>query len=285
MGLPSSYPGRSNLSASAHSSPVSVNSHPSPPGPSHAAIDNGMNTAGEGPSPSHMMQQGTPGAYTALNHLPQSPTVSIPGQRFGTEYEFGLGSPSDRWASPAVDANELKFFPSGSGSQQGGMGNGPSYAHNHGHGHGHSNSFSGPLSGLDPSSPYLPNFDGSDFGGMGFSQGPQPTATSGGGGGTGTTPPSAGFAAPGLPFRGLDYIRNYDPTSGSPNGGGGGSGNGGGNGNGGGAGSSGSPYTLGEQEPYWQSNFDAGAFGMDPEMAFTLGGDFTLDGHGSWPQA
>ncbi|KAI0356597.1 hypothetical protein OH77DRAFT_1520108 [Trametes cingulata] len=259
MGLPSSYPGRSNLSASAHSSPVSVNSHPSPPGPSldggggngNSNNNTNANGGGEPGGSSHMMQQG--GGYTPLN-LPQSPTVQIPGQRF--EYEFGLASPSDRWNSPAVDANELKFFPSGSHQN---MDAGPSsYSHGHGHGHGQSGSFSGNLPGLDPASPYLTNFDGADFG-MGFSPAGAPTTS----GGTGTTPPSAGFAAPGLPFRGLDYIRSYDPTSA-----------------GGGAG--GSAGAFGEQEQYWQTFDSSSPFGVDPEMAFTLGGDFTLvpDGQG-----
>ncbi|KAI9001236.1 fungal-specific transcription factor domain-containing protein [Trametes punicea] len=279
MGLPSSYPGRSNLSVSAHSSPVSVNGHPSPPGPSQSTSMDGTGratpaSAAAGERSSQMMQDTPPPAGTStfpsLNHLPHSPTVQIPGgQRF--EYEFGLASPSDGWAaSPVVDANELKLFHSG-----GGLG-GASYAHSQGHGH--SNSFSGQLPGLDPASPYLSGFDGADFGGGvgGFSQGSSV-------GGTGTTPPSAGFAAPGLPFRGLDYIRNYDPASGSPGASGGtGGGGGGGNGNGGGGGpSSSSSAFLGDQEQYWQTTFDSGAFGGDPEMAFTLGGDFTLDAQ--WP--
>ncbi|KAI0650062.1 fungal-specific transcription factor domain-containing protein [Trametes meyenii] len=241
MGLPSSYPGRSNLSASAHSSPVSVNSHPSPPGPSHTAID-----AGE--PGSHMLQQQPPGqGYPPLN-LPRSPTVQIPGQRF--EYEFGLASPSDRWASPAVDANELKFFPSGAQQQQQQQHQQPgAFVRGHG-GHRQSGSFSGTLPGIDPASPYLANFDGADFGGMGFS--PAHTASTTAGTGTGTTPPSAGFATPGLPFRGLDYIRNYDPGAG---------------------------FMSGEQEQYWQT-FDGGGFGVDPEVAFTLGGDLTTGGGG-----
>ncbi|KAI0637850.1 fungal-specific transcription factor domain-containing protein [Trametes polyzona] len=242
MGLPSSYPGRSNLSTSAHSSPVSVNSHPSPPGPSHSAIDEA------GPSSSsHMMQQQQqhPQGYPPLN-LPRSPSVQIPRQQ-QFEYDYGLASPSDRWASPAVDSNELKFFPSDVAQQQ-------AYGRAHGHQNQHSGSFSGPLSGLDTSSPYLANFDGSDFGGGGSSAFSPATTTTAGG--PGTTPPSAGFAAPGLPFRGLDYIRSYDPTSGSGSSAFGG---------------------LGEQDQYWQT-FDSSAFGGDPEMAFTLGGDFPTDG-------
>ncbi len=46
-------------------------------------------------------------SYIASLNLPQPPTVQIPGQRY--DYEYSLGSPSDRWASPAVDANELKL--------------------------------------------------------------------------------------------------------------------------------------------------------------------------------
>ena len=187
--------------------------------------------------------QATPSYVTPLN-LPQSPTVQIPGQRY--DYEFGLGSPSDRWASPAVDANELKFFPSGSQQQQ---------QQQNPFGHGHSRSFSGQLPGLDTTSPYMGAFDGSEFGsGINFSPGPT-TA-----GGTGTTPPSSGFAAPGLPFHGLDYIRNYNPASGSA-----------------GAG----PSYVNDQEQYWQSSLDS--FTVDPEIAFTLGGDFTTDGSSGQP--
>lgn len=61
-----------------------------------------------------------------------------------------------------------------------------------------------------------------------------------------TTPPTATFDAPGLPFRGLDFIRNYDQESYSPTG-------------------------IG-QDSLWQS-FDPGAFGDDPELPFTALGD------------
>lgn len=185
-------------------------------------------------------------------NLPHSPTVQIPSQRFD-DYNFGLASPTtDKWASPVVDGNELKFFPSDTHSQ----GNPSAF------GQGHSRSFSGQLPGLDPTSPYLSNFDGSDFGGgsgMGFGAGSRPSASASGG--TGTTPPSAGFVAPGLPFHGLDFIRNYDPSGGA------------------GAG----PTGFGDHEwQNWQSSFDT--FGVDPETAFTLGGDFTTDGTWGGPQ-
>jgi hypothetical protein len=61
-----------------------------------------------------------------------------------------------------------------------------------------------------------------------------------------TTPPTATFDAPGLPFRALDYIRNFDQDSYSPIGVG--------------------------QDSLWQS-FDPGAFGDDPELPFTALGD------------
>lgn len=65
--------------------------------------------------------------------------------------------------------------------------------------------------------------------------------------GLSTTPPTASFAAPGLPFRGLDYIRNYNPGVYSPSG----------------------------DQDLWQS-FDPGAFGYDPELPFVLS-DFSVD--------
>jgi len=64
------------------------------------------------------------------------------------------------------------------------------------------------------------------------------------------SPPSSGFAATGLPFRGLDYIRNYNPGG----------------------------YPADEQDLLWQS-FDPGAFGYDPELPFTLGDAPPLDIH------
>ena len=57
-----------------------------------------------------------------------------------------------------------------------------------------------------------------------------------------TTPPTSSFPAPGLPFLGLDYIRNY-----STNG-----------------------YSAIDQDSLWQT-LDSGAFGIDPELPFTFG--------------
>ncbi|KAJ7086664.1 fungal-specific transcription factor domain-containing protein [Mycena epipterygia] len=67
-----------------------------------------------------------------------------------------------------------------------------------------------------------------------------------------STPPIASFAAPGLPFRGLEFIRNY--------------------GNGGG-------YSMGDQDSLWQS-YDPGAFEYNPDLPFTLGpGDMSSEDH------
>ncbi|KAG9219210.1 hypothetical protein CCMSSC00406_0001620 [Pleurotus cornucopiae] len=64
-----------------------------------------------------------------------------------------------------------------------------------------------------------------------------------------TTPPSASFAAPGLPFSGLEYIRNYRSNG----------------------------YSLsGEQDSLWHS-YDPGAFGLDPDLPFTPFGDLNND--------
>ncbi|KAI0080746.1 hypothetical protein K474DRAFT_1589402 [Panus rudis PR-1116 ss-1] len=202
--LSSSYPGRSTLSA--HGSPVSANSHPSPPG---TLLEHPLES-----SP-HMISASSFGM-----NPPQSPTVQMPPGQF--DYEFGLSqSPpaENRW-----NGGTESSIASGSQGHLGGYSN--------------NNSFS-PNPTIDTS--YL-NFNSPDLN-MGIS------------GGLSTTPPSAGFAGPGLPFRGLDYIRNYDP-----------------------AGSS-SGYMMGnnDQDALWQT-FDPGAFGLDPELPFTLG-DLTVDDH------
>lgn len=57
-----------------------------------------------------------------------------------------------------------------------------------------------------------------------------------------TTPPTSSFPGPGLPFLGLDYIRNYNSNG----------------------------YSLvGDQDSLWQA-FDARSFGLDPELPFPL---------------
>ncbi|KAG6333504.1 hypothetical protein ID866_5580, partial [Astraeus odoratus] len=57
-----------------------------------------------------------------------------------------------------------------------------------------------------------------------------------------TTPPTSSFPGPGLPFLGLDYIRNYNSNG----------------------------YSLaGDQDSLWQA-FDARSFGLDPELPFII---------------
>lgn len=65
--------------------------------------------------------------------------------------------------------------------------------------------------------------------------------------GLSTTPPSSHFAASGLPFRGLDYIRNFNPGA----------------------------YPSDSDPSLWQS-YDLGPFAYDPDLAFTLGDPSTL---------
>jgi hypothetical protein len=62
-----------------------------------------------------------------------------------------------------------------------------------------------------------------------------------------TVPELTDFSGPGLPFRGLDYIRNFNGGSVTPG------------------------------PELWQT-FDPGAFGLDPELAFSLN-DLPGDGH------
>lgn len=211
--LSSSYPGRSTLSA--HSSPVSANSHPSPPGPT---LDGSQD-----PSPQMMSSN----SFSGIN-APGSPAVQIPSSSSRFDYDFGLSqSPSERWnpVNGGGDMSGLKLFPTGSQS---------SYQPPQ---HQQQNPYS-PVSyapQASPLEPSYPSFDGTDLSMSMY--------------GLSGTPPSAGFAAPGLPFRGLDYIRNYNPGG----------------------------YSVGgDHEQLWQS-FDGGAFGLDPEIPFTLG-EFVEDG-------
>lgn len=68
--------------------------------------------------------------------------------------------------------------------------------------------------------------------------------------GLSTTPPTMSFAATGLPFRGLEFIRNYNSAG----------------------------YVMGDQDSLWQS-YDPGAFEYNPEIPFTLGdADILHDG-------
>ncbi|KAF9263637.1 hypothetical protein L218DRAFT_980039 [Marasmius fiardii PR-910] len=69
-----------------------------------------------------------------------------------------------------------------------------------------------------------------------------------------STPQSTSFAATGLPFRGLDFLRNY-PPDGNPVG----------------------DYFMGEQDPLWQS-YDPVSFELNPDLPFNLGDADRHDG-------
>lgn len=144
------------------------------------------------------------------NGVPLSPLHVPPQARY--DYDYGSyqsplaqSNPSP-WSADNTDQGGLDMFPSNSQMQY---------------------SYGEPLSAVD--SNYLGYSGTSDLNG-GLSSG------------LSTTPPTASFDAPGLPFRGLDYIRNYNP---------------------------GGYSAISDHDSLWQS-FDAGAFGFDPELPFTL---------------
>lgn len=148
-----------------------------------------------------------------MNMPPQSPTVPVSSasSRFPYDFNASQSPPDNRWAGPSDPGVSSMYDPT---TQQAGS---PSF----------NNSF---MMQQQPSleSSYLP-FDGPD---INMSMQPLPANA-----------PSSGFSGPGLPFRGLDYIRNYNPGG----------------------------YMMGtDQEGLWQT-FDPGAFGLDPELPFTLG--------------
>ncbi|THH33707.1 hypothetical protein EUX98_g391 [Antrodiella citrinella] len=193
--LSSSYPGRSTLSA--HSSPVSAHSHPSPP---QTVLEHPSES-----SPPHLL----PTSAYAIS-IPQSPTVQVSNSG-SFDYDFGLPqSPTDsRWNGDGASSSQVAA--------------------------GFANNGFNPAAGTIDTS-YL-NF--------GAPTNDLPMSLSGL-----TTPAdSNGFNGPGLPFRGLDYIRNYNPAG----------------------------YLSSSDQDIWQT-FDSGSFGFDPEMAFTFG-DLTVDEH------
>ncbi|TFY72503.1 hypothetical protein EVG20_g500 [Dentipellis fragilis] len=201
------HSGRSNLSP--HSSPTSAKSYPSPPMPM-------MDSAHDTKSPQLVATT----QFAPLNG-PSSPlnTVASPSQYdfdFGLpQNAFGASNHNDQWGSQDADRNGMEMFP-GAFQQQ----NNAMYP---------PGSFDTPPT-VDPS--FL-SFNGSSSQvGLGLP-------------GMSTTMPSSTFPAPGLPFRGLDYIRNYDTEG----------------------------YT---DQALLAQGFDAGAFRFDPEIPFSLG-DFVTE--------
>jgi hypothetical protein len=154
-------------------------------------------------------------AYNYPN-MPLSPVQMPPSPRY--EYEYGMRhsplaqSSSQLWDGNGGEPNGLDMYQSG--SQQSPISYQP-------------NSYGGPQP-VGESNLYT--YDNSQDMSAALS-------------GLSTTPPTSSFAAPGLPFRGLDYIRNYNPGG----------------------------YSTGiEQDSLWQT-YDPGAFGIDPDLPFTLG--------------
>jgi hypothetical protein len=167
----------------------------------------------DAPQESGQIRLRTP-AYSYPN-MPLSPVQMPPSPRY--DYDYGMHhsplaqSSSQLWDGSNVEPNGLDMYQSGSQPSP------LSYQ---------ANSY-GPQSAEESS--YYTYDNPLEMG----------TALSG----LSTTPPSSSFAAPGLPFRGLDYIRNYNP---------------------------GGYSTGGEQDCLWQT-YDPGAFGIDPDLPFTLG--------------
>lgn len=153
---------------------------------------------------SPQQQEGSPNVIPySYSGPPLSPLHVSSPYDYGMHHSPLISSSTHQWDSNTVEPRGTDLYPSPS----------------------HSNSL--PFGNFDPQSNTDTPWYSSDQGYSGLS----------------TTPPTASFAAPGLPFLGLDYIRNYNSHG----------------------------YSVGgEPDSLWQT-FDAGAFGLDPELPFTLG--------------
>ncbi|KAI0699412.1 fungal-specific transcription factor domain-containing protein [Cytidiella melzeri] len=141
---------------------------------------------------------------------PQSPsTMQLPSSsRFSYDFGVSRSPPENRWAGPS-ESNGSKFYDHSSGGY-------------------HSAYGLQPTASVDSSNSYGMSYDTNDLV-SGLST-------------LSTVPELTDFSGPGLPFRGLDYIRNFN----------------------------GGAFTPGsEHGGLWQT-FDPGAFGLDPEVAFSL---------------
>ncbi|KAJ7179341.1 fungal-specific transcription factor domain-containing protein [Mycena filopes] len=176
------------------------------------------------PSPVPILDKNSPQpsptlASTSIYNYPLSPTHPPPNQY---EFEYGMQS------SPLGHTSNAHQWNGSGGGEPQGVDIYPSVSYS-------SNSFGG-YDPIDPRGYYRPPSD--------------MAATLAE---VSSTPPTASFAATGLPFRGLEFIQNY------------------GNGNGGG-------YSMGEhQDSLWHS-YDPGAFEYNPDLPFTLG-DMASDDH------
>jgi hypothetical protein len=100
-----------------------------------------------------------------------------------------------------------------------------------------------PSTSQDSSSLYNPNLFGFGSALDGGGYGAFDTTTDMTLAGLSTTPPSSSFAATGLPFRGLEYIRNYNLAGFN---------------------------ASGDINSLWQS-YDPDTFRFDPDLPFTIG--------------
>lgn len=208
-----------NQASSTHSSPASVNL-PSPT-PGLANTSEVVQTESKSLSTSALKNPGNY-QYTA----PVSPAQLQSPQRF--EFDYGV-QPSPLSQSSTQQQLGNKIWVHGSNGDQQifatGVSDPPLY------------SFNAYNSPLDLYQSYEPTTD-----------------LSGGLGGLTSSPTSTSYPTS-LPFRGLDFIRNYNPSG----------------------------YGGGEQDSLWQS-YDPGAFGCDPDLLITLG-DPTNELHDTVPQS
>lgn len=172
------------------------------------------------PSPSMSVVEQPPEASPSTSHASPynkyaSPISAVPTSPPRFEYEYGLQS------SPLTQSSANPW--NGGDEQRSNM---DMYSPSSSDATLYPNSFAFPSS-LEA----YPGYDSSDLTMAGLSP-----------------PSSTSFAATGLPFRGLDYIRNFNP---------------------------GGAYSSNDQDSLWHS-YDPGAFGYDPDLPFTLG-DNTLD--------
>lgn len=99
------------------------------------------------------------------------------------------------------------------------------------------------------SSPYTTNFSMDDQYGSSFASSQLDSLYPGFNGFSNTAESGGGFPAPGLPFRGLDFIKNYNTESTNN-------------------------YSMADQD-LWQQGYDPMSFEYGPDVPFSLG-DTTL---------
>ncbi|KAJ4472260.1 putative fungal-specific transcription factor [Lentinula aciculospora] len=192
------------------SSPTNGSSHSSP-----ASVNNPspITNVAEGQEASPTLAS----AHTFNYGSPGLSATQIPSPRYET-YDYGLSSNLNSYQGPTQ--------PRWNGQQQQGIDIYPP-----------ENVLYTPSNGVYSSQ--LENYSGFD-----------PTGThemNNGMNGLSTTPPTSSFDAPGLPFRGLEFIRNYNS-----------------------GGYSAGDNFMGEQESLWQS-YDPLSFTHNPDLPFTLG--------------